>query len=806
VEEGMMRKLPAVPILIGLLLTAGQVRSATLSGFVHDPGGNPAPSARVSIFARERQQRITAAADEHGRYSVQALAPGEYLVEADAPGLARSGAVTVTLATSDSDTELDLALGLAAIRTEVLVTATGGAQSTGEIAKSVDSLRAEELSRNAEFSVTESLRPVAGLRIQTLGGPGAFTRIVSRGLRPQDTAITFDGFRFRDAATTQGDATPFLQDLYLADADRIEVLRGTGSSVYGSNAIGGVINVVTDTGGGRLHGDIKAEGGGLGMMRGAARLGGGSRGGRLNFSVALQSIDVLTGVDGDDPFRNQTGQGSIQIRPAPGASLSLYFWAADSFAKINSTPYAAPAANLPPHGVIDAVPVSLDVQHRIEAGLPFSYGGANFVPALDDPDSRRASRFLSGALAFQQLLGPRFSYRVAYHKVITHRRFDDGPAGIRFPPAFSVSDLIRGGTDTIEARADAQLASWNLLSGGYEFERESYRSRHLDFAPPPVGMNYFTAAGQLDHSAFFTDQIRLLKDRLQIGFSGRLQHFDLRAPEFAGGLSPYAGLTFTSPPRAKTGDISAAWLAASGTKLRAHVGNGYRAPSIFERFGSTFFDGSFSSLGDPRLRPERTVAFDTGIDQYLFGQKLWLGGTWFYTNLQETIVFDSSGFLVPALDPFGRSSGYINSGGGIARGAEISVGASPSARLKLRAAYTYTNADVRRSTVRDRDFFEMPYTSPHQFSLVATQRIGQRIELIGNVWIASAHAAIFSSRAFLFDGPRKIDLVGNYTIPAGDRSRVRLYAKLMNVLDSQYLEGGYRVPGRWGIGGVSWEF
>src|SRR5204863_1993607 len=112
-------------------------------------------------------------------------------------------------------------------------------------------------------------------------------------------------------------------------------------------------------------------------------------------------------------FRNQTAQGSVQIRPAPGASLSLHLWAADSFAQINSTPFAAPAANLPARGVIHAVPVSLDVQHRIEAGLPFSYAGANFVPNLDDPDSRRASRFFSGSLAFQQQLGPRVSYRIA---------------------------------------------------------------------------------------------------------------------------------------------------------------------------------------------------------------------------------------------------------------------------------------------------------------------------------------------------------------------------------------------------------
>src|SRR6185369_4550177 len=176
-------------------------------------------------------------------------------------------------------------------------------------------------------------------------------------------------------------------------------------------------------------------------------------------------------------------------------SLTGYFWGSDTFAQVNSTPYAAPAANMPARGVIEAIPVSLEVQHRIEAGLPFSYNGANFIPQLNDPDSRRASRFLSGALVLNQQINQRVSYRVNYHRVITKRGFGDGPAGVRLPAAVSVADRIRGGTDTIEARVDIQAARWNVFSAGYEFERESYRSRHTEAPPAPASRAYFTAAG-----------------------------------------------------------------------------------------------------------------------------------------------------------------------------------------------------------------------------------------------------------------------------------------------------------------------
>jgi vitamin B12 transporter len=805
-REALMRINSLFRFLLSAVPIISQATAASVHGVVYDSAGQPIPYANVTVFARSGQQRITVIAGADGRYVVESLRAGEYLVTAEASRMAGRVRNDITLAESDT-LVADFKLDIAEIHTEVLVTATGSAQSTNEIAKSVDSLNAADLDRNAEFSVTESLRSLPGMRIQTLGGPGSFTRIVTRGLRPQDTAITVDGLRFRDAATTQGDATPFLQDMLLLATERIEVLRGTGSPVYGNNAIGGVVNLVTDAGGGPLHGEIKAEGGGLGMMRGLVKAGGGSRGGRTQFSLGAQSTDVLRGVDGNDRFRNHSVQGSVQLRPASTVTLTTYLWAADSFAQVNSTPFAAPAANLPAGDIVDAIPVSLTTQDRIERGLPFSYEGANFVPNLNDPDNRRAARFLSGALVWNQHLGRRVSYRASYHKVITRRRFDDGPAGVRFAPLGSVSDRIRGGTDTVEARVDIEAARWNVFTAGYEFERESYRSRHIEFPPAPANRAYFTAAGQRDQSVFLSDQFRLAGDRLQIGLSGRLQNFALRAPEFTGGASRYLGLTFHSPPQAKTGDASIAYfIPASGTKLRAHIGNGYRSPSIFERFGSTFSEGFFASLGDPWLRPERTVAFDMGIDQYLFRQRVRFSGTWFYTNLQETIAFDSSGFLVAALDPFGRSSGYINTAGGIARGAELSAEASPLQSLKLRAAYTYTNADFRRSTVRDRDFFEIPFTSPHQFSVVATQRIGRRVDLVGDVWIANRHASIFSSRAFLFAGPRKVDLAAHYTLPVYDRRSLRFYGKLSNVLDSEYLEGGYRTPGRWGIGGVEYQF
>src|SRR5262249_62023179 len=115
-----------------------------------------------------------------------------------------------------------------------------------------------------------------------------------------------------------------------------------------------------------------------------------------------------------------------------------------------------------------------------------------------------------------------------------------------------------------------------------------------------------------------------------------LQGFDLSAPRFTGGAPRYVGVSFDAPPKAYTGDGSAAYLfRATNTKLRAHVGNGYRGPSLFERFGAFFFGGGFTPIGDPRLGPERSVAVGGGVDQGLSRGQARRGATDFFTPLQD---------------------------------------------------------------------------------------------------------------------------------------------------------------------------
>ncbi len=250
-----------------------------------------------------------------GRYRFERLALGEYLIQAFASSAQlASEPRAVTLGPGKSET-IDLRLRLTARTDRIVVTATAAPETMVEAGKAMDTLDRASLDARNEILVGEALRLVPGLRVQQLGGPGSFTRIQMRGLRAADTGILIDGMRIRDAAAVQGDATAYLGDLQLVDAERIEVLRGLGSAVYGSNATAGVVNIVTDQGGGPLRGEIAGEGGGLGLGRGSARIGGGALNDRLNYSAGAAHLNVNGGIDGIENVRELLRAGLPAVAP-----------------------------------------------------------------------------------------------------------------------------------------------------------------------------------------------------------------------------------------------------------------------------------------------------------------------------------------------------------------------------------------------------------------------------------------------------------------------------------------------------------
>jgi len=790
--------------LISAGLLHGQNPDVRVHGRAVDSSGAAVSGVTVQLHSRTSPASYMAMTDDAGSYSLS-LPRGQYLLEASAPGLSLSPSTRSVEV--DSAMDLPIQMGVEAINTAVQVTATGTAQSLDETSKAVDIVSRSEMDRRGIQSAAEALWQVPGLRVEQRGGPGTNTTIQTRGLRTFDTAVLIDGMRFRDVAATQGDASSFITDLLVVDTSRIEVLRGAGSSLYGTNAIGGVVNMVTDSGSGASHGSLTADGGGLGEFRTVARFGGGAFKNRFHYSAGGGHQEVTDGVGGYGRYRNSTGNGLVDYTLHPGLLVSARILGTNAYGQLYQTANAAPANTLPPTGYLAAVGPSSSQIVLAEGRLPYSLGGATFIPSLGDPDYFRTAQFLSSLIALQHQVSSRLSYRLSDQVLLSNREVVNGPLGAGSQPVFRNSSQFNGRIDTVRGQLNYASGNHQLLSAGYEYEREYFDSPASDSNPNPARqVNSRTQSAELSHAVDVQDQIRLLHDALQISLSGRIQAFSLDQPTFLGAVPVYAGVAAVSPPNAYTGDASVAYfIHSTGTKIRTHGGNGYRKPSLYELFGTTFSGGTFTSYGDPRLKPERSIAIDGGIDQYFASERLRLSATYFYTRLQQVIAFDSSGLIVAATDPFGRSSGYRNTSGGMARGVEISGETRPLRSTQLRASYTYTNARDRFSQFVD-GTLQTPRITPHSFSLVALQQFGRHVDASFEFLTASDFLYQLSRRTFIFPGPRTAVLAAGYTRKMTERIGMRLYVRANNLLDQIYYEDGYRTPRRWAIGGVAWSF
>jgi iron complex outermembrane receptor protein len=764
--------------------------TATLRGTVVDSTGAAVTGATINLHQVAGSGLLTARSDAAGQFSFAEVAPGEYLLDASTRELSVLKPVPLGLAAGENR-NVSVTLAVSAVRTQVSVTAAGVPQSVDQVSKQLDIVSASEAEQRGIISVSDAIRFVPGLRVSTRGGPGAFTSIQTRGLRVTDTAVLIDGFPFRDPTSVQNEASAYLGDLLLVNSSRIEVLQGSGSSLYGSNAMSGTANIITDTGGGPAHGDIDLQGGGLGLFRGVARAAGGALGNKLTYSAGLSQLNVTQGVDDAGAARDWSGQGGLNYAVQPNIRLAANVFGNTGFLQENVSPM--PSATAPTTGIIPAIPLD------------------TFVPSLGDPDAGRYSHFVNSLFRFEHQVNAHLDYRLAYGLVDAVRDNTDGPGGPGFfQPLFNTSDRYAGRIDTAQARVNYLLGSHQVLTAGYEFQQEHYLNTAADENPDVAQRAYYqTDARQRTNAAFAQDELRLFDNRLGILLSGRFTQASLDQPRFiGGGLSPYAGSPLSAPPAAYTGDASVSYfLRSSSTKLRAHGGNSFRLPSLYERFGGFLFQGFDFAYGDPRLSPERAVSVDFGFDQYAFHNHLRIGGTYFYSTLQEIIGFLN--FPPGYVDPFGRTAGYYNTRGGIARGVELSGEFRPNDRTAVFASYTYTGAQDGVSqyyTGTDVAPLQSPRILPNQVTLIATQRLGRHIDLALDFAGGSDYLYPLYGYAYQFAGPRQLGLSAGYAMHLTERVAARFYLRVSNALDQDFYEDGFRTPPRWAVGGLRLSF
>jgi vitamin B12 transporter len=775
--------------------------SGQISGQVRDESGRSLPGATLRLSARDGRQMSTVTVED-GTFAFTNLKAGDYFIKAEAAGFRALVSDEIKLNTGESR-QLELNLRVSGINEEVVITAASTAQTVDEVSKSLTVVSREEIDARQEYSIAETLRNEPGVRLKIFGGPGGLVSIRLRGLFDEDTAILIDGMRLRDAGEFRGSSLSVNDSLFTDGIGRIELLRGSGSSLYGTNAVGGAINLVPYTGVGAPSGELSFEGGSLGFFREAARLGGSIRD-RFSYGLSASRIDTNDGIDGQDTYRATNLGANLRYNPTPSISLSGNINYSRSFLQLNDSPFPiGPAGN--------------------EFGYATGAGTiVDFVPDLNDPDFFRTVRFLQTGVTLRHLVSDVVSYYASFNFVRSNRRFFDGPEAPPeivslvtraqgFFPNLTSDTIFRGRTYTFNGGVNLRLGAHNLATIGIEAEKERLRQNTDFFGKESFSQNSF--------GFYFQNQFRYFDNRFQASIGGRVQTFDLNIPDSLTKIPPedLAKLKTIDVPKAYTGDGSISYsLFNTGTKVRAHIGNSFRSPSLAERFSA--FDGSFSPIriGNPFLRPERVLSVDGGVDQYAFKERLRATLTYFYIRRQEIII----GGFVPFSSSAGAAFSQTNAPGGLSRGLEAAIAINPARGLDLNLSYLYTNSELQfRGTRSDGTVingstrtFSIPRNT---FNLIINERY-RGLNLNFDLSVISEYDSPvftppefflgFASPLFRFDGHAKADLTGSYTFRLSENRSLELFGKASNLFDEKYFEDGFRAPGITGTGGLKFRF
>ena len=233
----------------------------------------------------------------------------------------------------------------------ILVTASRLPQSIADTTSSVSVISRAEIERRRIAFVSDLLRTVPGLAVSNSGGTGKNTQIRVRGAEANHVLVLIDGIEANDLSTTDGfDFANLTSD----DIERIEIVRGPHSSLWGSEAVAGVINIITREAEERLSADFSAEGGSFATNRISAGVGGSTQ--HFGIRLAVNHTDsggINTSQEGDedDAFNKQTINVKGYARLDDLLKLSLSFrnttteGQIDSFDFLTSRPFDTPGTS-----------------------------------------------------------------------------------------------------------------------------------------------------------------------------------------------------------------------------------------------------------------------------------------------------------------------------------------------------------------------------------------------------------------------------------------------------------------------------
>jgi len=552
----MLKILIPLVFLTATHLLQAQLPAGSISGRVTDQDGDPLIGANVIL----KGTLLGAATDADGRYSIRRITPGSYTLKTSMIGYE-----TVELSISVAEmqnTEHNFKLNEAMLRTgEVVVTAGKRPQSLDDIPMSIAIYDSEQIEARTNERLDDALRYISGVnltesQINIRGSSGYSRGLGSRVLVLVDGIPMLSG----DAGEVKFDVIP------MYSIDRIEVVKGAGSALYGSNALGGVVNIITREPresflNVRMYsgmyddphydewkwwGDSPRYFNGLDALHGNVA-------GDFKYLISAGVRNNQSYRQNDDYLRlNFGGKGIYEIDPEQKLSMSVNY-ASDT------------------HG-----------------NWIYWKDIRNALVPPDDVDLSETviSEKLQLAAHYQRTLSSSFTYSVKSGYYRTHVDISSDTSDFSFRP-----------NDRVESTAQSAILEFQ---GTYAFNSDDILTFGLDGSYNHVdAIAYGNRSGY--SVAVYAQNDYAINDDANLSAGLRYDLTSIEDEDIDGQLSPKLGLSYSLP---------------TGTQLRTSFGLGFRSPSIAERYTSVAA-GVIRTKPNPDLKSESSVSYEIGVKQIL---------------------------------------------------------------------------------------------------------------------------------------------------------------------------------------------
>lgn len=635
---------------------------------------------------------------------------------------------------------------------ELTVHATKMDQEMDQLTDSVSVITEQEIKKQNFTDFTEVLRYTPGVEFKRVGGPGQYCYPKLRGFGNGHFLVVVDGMKINDGYSP-GAGNFFAQiDPYLLE--RVEVLRGPQSVLYGSDTTAGVFALTTKGGYPGANLNLGGEYGSEQWKKGR----GGIRGqiDKLTYSINFAGVDS-DGVWSDEYYRAYS----------PQVKLS---YGTDKF-KIGGSFY-----------------YSRTKYQYAELRENYSYVDSKdewWAFQLPDPEQWTEQKYHLGTLNFKHQITDNLRHKLVlgwYKKDRTAYDPDNGLLGYVTAPVnnftldyvhyYDKGDRVpvydRGSSEKYYTKNENYMADYNLIWDKPFGEHLNTVLLGLEYYQQEGASwgRYGETSGRVDtKSVYLNDQLALFNGKLLFNAGGR---FDEHS-KFGSHL---------------VGKVGAAYNFPTDTTLFANYGTSFRAPSVFQLYSAKY--------GNPNLDPEEGWTVEGGVRQKFLGGKFSTELTFWHTELDDVITFQYG------VRPDGSLGGYYyNSDEAKTEGIEFGFTWWIIDQLKFSGNYTYTDsrsitkAGVESRTVqiaRNKFNLNLGYYPFKWLELqIHLYYSGPRLRWRGDIEMDSYYRVDFAARAKLGKG-------------------FTAFGRVQNLFDEKIEEGlGYKDPGLLAYVGLEWD-